>query len=135
MEVPMIKASAIKPAAKENVCFFMYRPEPRCPMTWEEGMKYLQEQEKRFLRKYKAATFAGESKGAHATAACYGDIYRRAKRTGKNALLAEPMSIEDELEATYKRLGYDKLNAESEDEDDSEEGIEEDEAEAQLTSE
>jgi len=117
MEVPLLRQKAVEQPKKEDVCFYLYATEPRCPLAWDEGMAYLQAEEKRYLRKYKAAMFAEESKGAHATAACFGDMYRRARRMGHKALLENPMTIETELAATYVRLGFDKLNAIPEDED------------------
>ena len=104
--VPSLKAMPVEQVQKENVCFTLYPNEPRCPLTYQEGMSYMKKQEARFNRKYKKARLAGQSRGAFATAQCYSTLYNRAKRSGQKALLETPWCIEREIEKLMEELGH-----------------------------
>lgn len=106
--VPSLKAT-VSPVRKQDVCFYERKNPPRNAMTYDEGMAYLQAQERRYRKKYNRETVADRARGAHNAAEVYATLYRSFKRKGQKALLASPACIEDEVNAALKDLGFEAI--------------------------
>jgi hypothetical protein len=106
----------VAPQVPDDVAFYVNDMEPRVPLTYEEGMAWLQSEEKRQRNKFNTAVDAQRSRGAHFAAEAAAHVYRKCRRHGKKALQASPLTLMVALAEARDELGYAKTEREIDEE-------------------